>query len=440
MTLLRPAAILGFLLISSSICNAASTAGTWNLANTSSLQFRSIIIDEPETGTRFIIGDYFKYDDPNRRWIPKISYDPRTERRLANHESFQQCLELWRNLIGQEGQPTDQDKEGIYTSFYGFWLDISVRRPFPRRKDELAALRAVSQNLNYFLDRDRDPDWGYRPLKIRILSSATRLQPMRLLGEMVIRYQPDWQPGSLEGPLINQTTTTEISLQDTLQVAKSRRRRGSNPAVTDSSGRLPASVEQPKRVKATVLNTTSLGFFPISINDYASGAHLLILDKLDVNDPIWLPKVSKSPMPRPGVVNEESLVECLGEWRKGILKEGPPQELDKDPSFPESYGFILDITPRAPYATFLEEAAALWHVRANVHEFLETEIPLPGRTTWYRPIQVEISRIDKPEQVLSVMEITYDPFWHRPGNLLELPSANQTTGASIPDSADLTKS
>ena len=434
MTLLQTAANLGFLLIFSTICNAASTVGTSNLRNTSLLQsFIPIIIDQP-TGTRLIITDYFNSADPSRKWIPKISYDPRTERRLDNHESFEECLELWRNGFGV-WDPADLDKDGIHIGSYGFWLDITVRRPYPKRSDEIAALNAVSQNLKHFLDPDRDPDWGYRPLKIRILSLTA--VGTRLLGEMYIWYQPDWQPGLLEGPSINQTGTARIPVDGTVQVAKSRRRRSSTPAVSRTSGSLPASVGTPKTLNATLLNNTSLGFLPFSIDDSQTGTHLVFTDKLDINNPIWLPKVSRSPNPQPGAVNEESLVDCLGEWRQRLLQDGPPQELAEDPWSVESYGYNLDITPIAPYARYLDEAAAMWHVMGNVGEFLERVFPLPGPMSWYRPFQVEISRTAEPGQLLAVVEITFDPFWEPPDGSLELPSANQTTSTSVHDGADL---
>lgn len=436
MRLLESAAMTGWLLIFSTICNAASTVGQSNLVNTSSLQFKPVIIDDPATGTRFILADDLNADDPDRRWIPKISYDPRTERRLDNHESFERCLELWRGLIGGEGEPTDPDKIGIYTSSYGFWLAITVRRPFPKRNDEIAALNAVSKNLNHFLDPDRDPDWGYRPLKIRILSSPA-IGSLRLLGEMRVWYEPDWQPQSLEGPSVNQTRTATIPPDGTVQVAKSRRRSSSNPAVAKTSGSLPASVGTPKTLNATLLNNTSLGFLSFSIDDSQTGTHLVFTDKLDINNPIWLPKVSRSPNPKPGAVNEESLVDCLREWRQRLLQDGPPQELAEDPWSVESYGYNLDITPIAPYARYLDEAAAMWHVVENLHEFLETVFPLPGPMSWYRPIQVEISRTAEPGQLLAVVEITFDPSWEPPDGSLELPSANQTTSTSVHDGADL---
>ena len=434
MTPLQPAALIGWLLIYSTICNAASTVGQSNIVNTSSPQFKPIIIDEPTSGIRFVLADNFNANDPDRRWIPKISYDPRTERRLDNHESFERCLELWRGQIGREGDPTDPDKTGIYTGFYGFWLAITVRRPFPKRNDEIEALNAVSRNLKHFLDPDRDPDWGYRPLKIRILSSPS-MGLLRLLGEMRIWYEPDWQPQSLEGASVNQTRTTEIPTDGTVQVAKSRRRRRGNSAVTDTSINLPASVGTPKTPNVTSLTNTPLGFLPFSIDNAQTGTHLVFTDKLDVNNPIWLPKVSRSPNPKPGAVNEESLVDCLGEWRQRLLQDGPPEELDADPFSLESYGYNLDIAPIAPYARFLDEAAALWHVAAHLHEFLETAFPVPG--TWYRPLQVEISRTAQPGQVLAMVKIKYDPFWGPPDGSVELPSANQTTSTSVHDGADL---
>lgn len=435
MTLLQTAASLGFLLIFSTICNAASTAGTSNLRNTSLLQsFSPIIIDQP-TGTRLILTDYFNSADPSRRWIPKISYDPRTERRLDNHESFEECLELWRGGIGGVGDPTDLDKAGMRVNSYGFWLDIAVRRPYPQRSDEIAALNAVSQNLNHFLDPDRDPDWGYRPLKIRILSMSPR--GTRLLGEMRIWYEPDWQPQTLEGPSTNQTRTARIPVDGTVQVARSRRRRRSNPAVTGTSINLPASVGIPKTLNATLLNNTSLGFLPFTIDDSQTGTHLVFTDKFDINNPIWLPKVSRSPNPKLGAVNEESLVDCLGEWRQRLLQDGPPQELATEPWSVESYGYNIDIMPIAPYARYLDEAAALWQVIGHLHEFLETVFPLPGPMSWYRPIQVAISRTAEPGQLLAVVEITFDPFWEPPDGFLELPSAKQTTSTSVHDGADL---
>ena len=437
MRLLEMATMIGWLMAFSTICNAAAAVGQSNLVNTSSLQFKPAIIDDPTTGTRFILADNFKADDPLRRWIPKISYDPRTERRLVNHESFDRCLELWRGLIGGEGEPTDLDRSGITNSSYGFWLAITVRRPFPSRSDEIAALNAVSQNLNHFLDPDRDPDWGYRPLKIRMLSSPA-MGAFRLLGEMRIGYDPDWQPQSLEGPSVNQTGTTKIPDDGTVQVARSRRRSRSNPAVTNISGSLPASLGQPKILNATLPHNTSLGFLPFSIDDSRTGIHLVFIDKLDLNNPMWLPKVSRSPIPVPGAVNEESLEDCLREWRQRLLQDGPPEELAEDPWSVESYGYNIDIAPMAPYARYLDEAAAIDHVIGNLHEFLETVFPTPGPMSWYRPIQVEISRTAQPGQVLAVVEITFDPNWQPLDGSLELPLANHTISTSVQDGADLT--